>query len=42
MPNVDLPQELIQLNMATRAYQASAAIMKRYQKMVETSLGLLK
>ena len=42
MPNVDLPQELIQLNMATRAYEASAAILKRYQKMVETSLGLLK
>jgi len=42
MPNVNLPEELINLNMATRAYQASAAILKRYQKMVETSLGLLK
>ena len=42
MPNVSLPTELINLNMATRAYQASASLMKRYQKMVETSLGLLR
>ncbi|MBN1125641.1 MAG: flagellar basal body rod protein FlgC [Sedimentisphaerales bacterium] len=42
MPNVNLPQELISLNMATRAYEASAAILKRYQKMVQTSLELLK
>ena len=42
MPNVDMPQEIINLNTASRAYQASAAVMKRYQKMVETSLNLLK
>lgn len=42
MPNVNMTTELINLNMASRAYQANAAIMKRYQKMVETSLGLLK
>ncbi len=42
MPNVKLPVELINLNIASRAYQANAAILKRYQKMVESSLELLK
>jgi flagellar basal-body rod protein FlgC len=42
MPNVDMAAELINLNMASRAYQMNAAILKRYQKMVEVSLGLLK
>lgn len=42
MPNVNMTTELINLNIASRTYQANAAIMKRYQKMVETSLGLLK
>jgi flagellar basal-body rod protein FlgC len=42
MPNVNLPTELINLNIATRAYQANAAILKRYQKMVETTLELLR
>ncbi len=42
MPNVNLPTELINLNLASRAYQANAAILKRYQKMVESSLELLK
>jgi flagellar basal-body rod protein FlgC len=42
MPNVNLPVELINLNLASRAYQANAAILKRYQKMVESSLELLK
>lgn len=42
MPNVSLPVELINLNLASRAYQANAAILKRYQKMVESSLELLK
>ena len=42
MPNVSLPKELINLNAATRAYQANAAILKRYQKMVETTLELLR
>ncbi len=41
-PNVKMPTELINLNIASRAYQANAAILKRYQKMVETSLELLK
>lgn len=42
MPNVNLPTEMINLNIATRVYQANAAILKRYQQMVETSLELLR
>jgi flagellar basal-body rod protein FlgC len=42
MPNVDLPVEMINLSIASRAYQANAAILKRYQKMVETTLELLR
>ncbi|MHC5061170.1 MAG: flagellar basal body rod protein FlgC [Planctomycetota bacterium] len=42
MPNVKMATELINMNIASRAYQANAAILKRYQKMVETSLELLK
>ena len=42
MPNVDWPTEMISLNTASRAYQANAAILKRYQRMVESSLELLK
>lgn len=42
MPNVDWPTEMVTLNLASRAYQANAAILKRYQKMVETSLELLR
>ena len=33
---------MINLNMASRAYQANAAMIRRYQKMVEASLELLK
>ena len=42
MPNVQLPVEMMNLSTATRAYQANAAILKRYQKMVETTLELLR
>ncbi len=42
MPNVNLPIEMMNLNIATRVYQANAAILKRYQQMVETTLELLK
>ena len=42
MPNVDWPTEMINLNAASRAYQANAAILKRYQTMIESSLELLK
>lgn len=42
MPNVNLPVEMINLSIASRAYQANAAILKRYQQMVETTLELLR
>lgn len=42
LPNVDWPTEMISLNAASRAYQANAAILKRYQSMIESSLELLK
>lgn len=42
MPNVSLPTEMINLTIATRSYQANAAVLKRYQKMVETTLELLR
>jgi len=42
MPNVDLPVEMINLAMAARSYQANVAVMKRYQRMVETTLELLR
>lgn len=42
MPNVDLPTEMINLTVATRMYEANAAVLKRYQKMVETTLELLR
>jgi flagellar basal-body rod protein FlgC len=42
MPNVNLPTEMINLTIATRAYQANAAILKRYQQIVDTALELLR
>jgi flagellar basal-body rod protein FlgC len=42
MPNVNMPTEMINLNIATRVYQANAAVLKRYQQMVETTLELLR
>jgi len=42
MPNVEIPIELMNLNLASRAYQANAAVLKRYQAMANTSLELLK
>lgn len=42
MPNVNLPIEMMNLTVAIRAYQANAAILKRYQQMVETTLELLR
>ena len=42
MPNVDLPMEMIDLVFASRAYQANAAMMKRYQETVRATLELLR
>ena len=42
MPNVDLPAEIISLMSASKAYQANAAVLKRYQEMVNVALELLR
>jgi flagellar basal-body rod protein FlgC len=42
MPNVNMPVEMMNLTLASRAYQANAAIMKRYQDIVNTALELLR
>ncbi|HBG26625.1 MAG: flagellar basal body rod protein FlgC [Planctomycetes bacterium GWF2_41_51] len=42
MPNVNLPVEMMNLNLAARAYQANTAVLRRYQQMVETTLELLR
>jgi flagellar basal-body rod protein FlgC len=42
MPNVSLPTEMINLTIATRAYQANAAMLRRYQQIVDTALELLR
>ncbi len=42
MPNVSLPVEMINLNIATRVYQVNVAVLKRYQRMVENTLELLR
>lgn len=42
MPNVDLPVEMMHLVMASRAYQANAAVLKRHQDMMNITLELLR
>ena len=42
MPNVTLPVEMINLNIASKMYQANVAVLKRYQQMLETTLELLR
>ena len=42
MPNVNLPMEMMNMTIATRAYEANAAVLKRYQRIVETALELLR
>ncbi|OHB76723.1 MAG: flagellar basal body rod protein FlgC [Planctomycetes bacterium RBG_16_55_9] len=42
MPNVNLPIEMMNLNIAARVYQANVAVLRRYQQMVETTLELLR
>ena len=42
MPNINLPAEMINLNIATRVYQVNVAVLKRYQRMVEHTLELLR
>ncbi|MHC4324657.1 MAG: flagellar basal body rod protein FlgC [Planctomycetota bacterium] len=42
MPNVSLPVEMINMNIATKMYQANIAVLKRYQQILETTLELLR
>ena len=42
MPNVSLPLEMMTLVTASRAYQANAAVIKRYSDMVDVTLELLQ
>jgi flagellar basal body rod protein FlgC len=42
MPNVDLPVEMMDMVVASRAYQANAAMLKRYQNLVNAALELLR
>jgi flagellar basal-body rod protein FlgC len=42
MPNIELPTEMMHMVSASRAYQANAAVMKRYQDLMDTTLELLR
>lgn len=41
-PNVSLPNEMVDLIFASRAYQANAAVMKRFQDSVDVTLELIR
>ncbi len=38
----DLPSQMMNMNIATRAYEANVAVLKRYERMIETTLELLR
>ena len=38
----NLPNQMINMNSATRAYEANIAVLKRYERMVDTTLELLR
>ena len=38
----DLPAQMMNMNKATRAYEANVAVLKRYERMMETTLELLR
>lgn len=42
MPNVDVPVEMMEMITASRAYQANAAVLKRYQEMMDLTTELLR
>jgi flagellar basal-body rod protein FlgC len=42
MPNVDLPTEMMHMVLASRSYQANAAVLKKYQEMVDVALDGLR
>ena len=41
-PNVQIPVEMMRMMAASRAYQANAAVLKRYQEGIDVTLELLK
>jgi len=41
-PNVQIPIEMMRMMAASRAYQANAAVLKRYQQNIDVTLELLK
>lgn len=42
LSNVNLPKEMAELVVASRSYQANAAVLKRYQESVNITLELLR
>ena len=42
MPNVEVPTEMVSMVTASRAYQANAAVLKRYQELIDVTIELLK
>ncbi len=42
MPNVQIPVEMMNMMGASRAYQANAAVLKRYMELGNTALELLR
>ncbi|KKK69389.1 hypothetical protein LCGC14_2934540, partial [marine sediment metagenome] len=42
MPNVQLPTEIMKMMASSRAYQANAAVLKRYQDIMDVTIELLK
>jgi flagellar basal-body rod protein FlgC len=42
MPNVEVPTEMMHMVTAARAYQANAAVLKRYQELMDITLELLR
>ena len=42
MPNVEVPVEMMEMVTASRAYQANAAVLKRYQEMMDLTTELLR
>ncbi len=42
LPNVDLPMEMVNMVSAGRAYEANAAVLKRYQELIDATLELLR
>jgi flagellar basal-body rod protein FlgC len=42
MPNVDLPVEMMSMITASRAYQANATVLRRYQENGDATLELLR